>query len=96
VVLAEPEEVKANVFGDAYRFKGVPDRLCDGTVPRVSGARRVAERVDTKLERFLRCSVYRSSKPNLPFWFFHWLFGGIVSTMSQCSAILPFSIRTRS
>ena len=32
-------------------------------------------------------------KPNLPFWFFHSDRAGIASIVSQCSAILPFSIR---
>jgi hypothetical protein len=37
-----------------------------------------------------------TQKSNLPFWFFHSLRGGIVSMVSQCSAILPFSTRNRS
>jgi hypothetical protein len=33
---------------------------------------------------------------NLPLLFFHSVFSGIASTMSQCSAIFPFSTRQRS
>ncbi len=36
-----------------------------------------------------------AQNPNIPLWFFHWARSGIVSTVSQCSAITPCSARNR-
>ena len=41
-------------------------------------------------------SSRRAQNPNFPLAFFHSLLSGIVSIVSQCSAILPFATLNRS
>jgi hypothetical protein len=50
VVLAEAEEVEADLFREVDGFEHVPDRLCGRPVAAVVSAGRGAERVDPELE----------------------------------------------
>ena len=48
VVLAEAEEVQADVFGELHRLQDVTDRLRGGAIAAVGGAGCVAEAVDAE------------------------------------------------